>query len=231
MSKPLIVVNFSVPPDVAPEFTAFYHHEFLPHMAKHTPEIHSIRRYEEFGVGASLRWYNKQFLTIYQLADESAIVRSDAIFETAAVENAVKRFRDWKGKSLRNFSRMTFVPTWKHKRQIGDEFSGPMFVWQHELKPELDADFQKWYEDEYLPLQIADIPTWSSCRRYRSHGVEQVRHLTVFETTSEDTLSRCQDDLRSAHRIQANYEWQRRVEPAVLWHDATSFRPYFRWPD
>src|SRR6266404_5482617 len=62
MSRPIMVVNFSVPQDMAPEFTDFYHHEFLPHIFKHSPEIYNIRRYEEFGVGASLRWYNKQYL-------------------------------------------------------------------------------------------------------------------------------------------------------------------------
>jgi hypothetical protein len=231
MSRPLILVNFSVPQDVAPKFTAFYHHEFLPRIMEHSPDIHNIRRFEEFGVGASLRWYNKQYLTIYQLKDSDAVAQSDAIFQNAGVEAVVKRFREWKDSSLRNFSRITFVPRWTHKRQTADDFSGPMFVWQHELKSEFDAQFQKWYQEEYLPLQIADIPSWSGCRRYISHGTEQTRHLTIFETTNEETLARAHEDLRSPHRIDANYEWQRRVEPAVIWHDATSFRPYYRWPD
>lgn len=196
-----------------------------------SPELDSIRRYEEFGVGASLRWYNKQYLTIYQLVDEEAVTRADAIFQSAAVESVVKRFREWKEKSLRNFSRITFVQTWAHKRRTADDFSGPFFLWQHEMKPELDADFQKWYQDEYLPLQIADIPTWSGCRRYTSHATEQVRRLTIFETADEPALARSEEDLRAPHRIQANYEWQRRVEAAVTWHDASSFRPILRLPD
>lgn len=231
MSKPIILVNFSVPPDVAPEFTTFYHHEFLPCIARESADVANIRRYEEFGVGASLRWYNKQYLTIYQLVDEEAVARADSIFQNTAVEGVIKQFRQWKDKSLRNFSRITFVPGWAHKRRTADEFSGPFFLWQLEMKPELDAEFQKWYQDEYLPLQIADIPTWSNCRRYKSHASDQTRHLTIFETADEQTLARSVEDLRAPHRIQANFEWQRRVEPAVSWHDASSFRPIFRFPD
>ena len=231
MSKPFILVNFSVPPDVTPQFTEFYQHEFLPAVMAASPEIANIRRYEEFGVGGTLRWYNKQYLTIYQLVDEKAIARADAIFQNTAVQSVVAKFREWKDRSLRNFSRMTFTPTWSHKRQTEELFSGPFFLWQLEMKPELDAEFQKWYQNEYLPLQVAEIPTWSSARRYQSHGTEQPRHLTFFETANEPNLLRALEDLRSAHRIQANYDWQKRVEPAVTWQDATSFRPIYRWPD
>src|ERR1700749_4185616 len=98
MTKPLILVNFSVPPDVAPQFTVFYHHEFLPRIMENAPEIFNIRRYEEFGVGASLRWYNKQYLTIYQLVDESAIAKSDEIFQNSKVTSVVAKFREWKEK-------------------------------------------------------------------------------------------------------------------------------------
>jgi hypothetical protein len=231
VSKPIILVNFSVPPDVAPEFTAFFQHEFLPVMMRESPQLTNVRRYEEFGVGASLRWYNKQYLTIYQLADDEAVARADSIFENAAVESVMKRFREWNEKCLRNFSRITFVPTWAHNRRTTDDFSGPFFMWQLEMKSELDAAFQQWYQDDYLPLQIADIPTWSGCRRYTSHASDQIRHLTIFETADEPALARSVEDLRASHRIQANYEWQRRVEHAVIWQDATSFRPIMRLPD
>jgi len=100
-----------------------------------------------------------------------------------------------------------------------------------EMKPELDAGFQQWYEQDYLPLQVAEIPTWVGCRRYTSVGTQQSRHLTVFETSDETTLSRSLQDLRAVHRIEQNLEWQKRVEPAVTWQDASTFRPIFRWPD
>ncbi len=98
------------------------------------------------------------------------------------------------------------------------------------MRPEVDVEFQEWYEQQYLPLQIAEIPTWSGAVRYKSAGREPIRHLTFFETADETTLVRCLTDLRAASRIEDNYEWQNRVEPGVSWHDATSFRPIFRFP-
>jgi hypothetical protein len=230
---PLIVINFSVSPDAESDFNQFYHQQFLPQLLKESPEIKSIRRYEEIGVGGTLRWYNKQYLTIYQLNSVEAISKADAIFENAAVADVVKKFRQWKDNSLRNFSRITFKHTWSHARlPVDGVFSSrPFFLWQLEMKPELDHQFQDWYEKDYLPLQIAEIPTWVSSLRYESVGREPLRRLTIFETADESTLSRSLSDLRSVHRNKQNDEWHRRVDPAVTWHDASSFRPIFRWPD
>jgi len=90
--------------------------------------------------------------------------------------------------------------------------------------------FQEWYEEKYLPLQLADIPGWCACRRYSSVNRDPLRHLTIFEAQDESTLSQCLKDLRALHRVAQNREWKRRLEPAVNWHDATSFRCIFRMP-
>jgi hypothetical protein len=233
MASPIMLVNFSVAPDVETAFTKFYHHEFLPTVLSHSPEIKNVRRYEEFAFGGAARWYNKQVLTIYQLAGAEAMANSDVIFARDEVKAVVNKFREWKEKSLRNFSRITFAPSWSHARtpHEGPFVGRPFFLWQLEMRPEADAEFQKWYEQTYLPLQIAEIPTWSGAVRYKSVEREPLRHLTVFEADNEAVLSRCLVDLRSAHRIEANLDWQQRVEPFVSWHDASSFRPIFRWPD
>jgi hypothetical protein len=226
-----MLVNFSVPPDVTPEYTRFYHHEFLPCLMEHSPAIFNIRRYEEFGVGGTLRWYNKQYLTIYQMHEGTTAKDGDEIFQNPAVAGVLKRFKEWKEKSIFNFSRIMFERSWTHKRQDTEPFSGPFFLWQLEMKPEHDLEFKRWYENDYLPLQVADIPTWASVRRYQSQGQTPVRHLTCFEAAHEPGLLRSIEDLRSNHRIEQNYEWQKRVEPAVSWHDASSFRPIYRLPD
>lgn len=233
MGLPLVLINFSVNPEAESEFNRFYHHEFLPHLLKESPEIKNVRRYEEFGVAGSLRWYNKQFLTVYQLTVPEAIAQADAIFGRPAVSDVVKTFRDWKDKALRNFSRITFQHTWSHQRKpVDGAFSGrPFFLWQLEMKPELDKDFQDWYAQFYLPRQISEVPTWSGANRYESVGKEPTRHLTFFEAPDESTFLRCLSDLRAAHRIEENLAWQKRVESAVTWQDTTSFRPFFRWPD
>ena len=231
-AKPIMVVTLSVPPEKEAEFNAFYHHKFLPAMLKDAPEILSIRRYEEAGINGTLRWYNKQFLTIYELDSEETVNKVDELFARPAVTDMVGEFQQWKTNHLRNFSRITYLNTWSHERQPMDGAFGsrPIFVWQHELKPELDEAFQEWYQKSYLPLQVADIPHWAAARRYTSVNREQTRRITVYEAPDDATLARCLNDLRADHRVWQNYEWHRRLEPAVLWQDAASFKIMYRRP-
>jgi hypothetical protein len=230
--RPIMVVSLGVPPEKEAEFDAFYHHRFLPAMLKDAPDISSIRRYEEIGVSGTLRWINKQFLTIYELQSEEALASVDEMFTRPSLQDLVGEFQQWKNNHLRNFNRSTYLNSWTHERQAWDgPFGGrPFLLWAHEMKPEFDESFQEWYENSYLPLQVADIPGWSACRRYTSINREPVRRLTFFEAADDAALKRCTEDLRSDHRVRENYEWQRRVDQAVLWHDAASFRMIYRRP-
>jgi hypothetical protein len=232
MASPIMVVTLSVNPEDEAEFNDFYHHQFLPEMLHEVPDITCIRRYEEHGVGGTLRWYNKQYLTIYELVSERVVPKVDEFFTRPRLKSVMEKFQEWKTKSLRNFTRITYLPRWEHDRKSWDGAFGsrPFFLWSLEMKPEMDSAFQDWYENDYLPLQVADIPTWAGVRRYTSVKRDPVRHLTFFEAEDEQVLIRCLTELRSAHRINQNYEWNRRVEPAVSWHDATSFRPIYRRP-
>src|SRR6516164_4709403 len=96
MPQALVLVNFSVSPASESEFNQFYHHEFLPKLAEASPEIANVRRFEEFAVGGSARWYNKQFLTIYQLRDGITAERADTLFGKPEVKDVVLRFHEWK---------------------------------------------------------------------------------------------------------------------------------------
>lgn len=230
--NPIMIVNLSISPEEEAAFNEFYHHKFLPEMLKAVPQILSIRRYEELGIGGTLRWYDKQFLTLYELAPDTNLEKVDGFFALPVLHKVMEEFSAWKTKSLRNFSRITFRPRWTHERKAADGQFGsrPFFLWAHEMKPDLDRGFQSWYENEYLPLQIADIPSWSMVHRYTSVNREPVRHLTFMEAATEEVLIRCLTDLRAGVRISENYEWKKRVDAAVNWHDATSFRPIYRRP-
>jgi len=231
-AKPIMVVTLSVPPEKESEFNAFYQHRFLPAMLRDCPEIVSIRRYEEIGTNGSLRWYNKQFWTIYELSSEFDVENCDELFKRPAVADLVGEFQQWKNNHLRNFSRITFLHTWSHERLPWDGPFGnrPIFVWQHEMKPEVDEEFQEWYQESYLPTQIADIPGWIACRRYASINREQTRRLTIYEASDEDSIARCLNELRAGHRVWQNHEWHRKVEPALLWQDSATFRLMYRRP-
>jgi hypothetical protein len=232
-ANPIMVVSLSVKPDDEAAFNDFYHHQFLPHMLREVPQILSLRRYEEHGVGGTLRWYNKVFLTIYELAHDTDLNKVDDFFKLPSLKETMEVFGKFKTNSLHNFSRITYNQTWAHERKSWDGPFGnrPFLLWSLEMKPELDADFQHWYENEYLPLQVADIPAWAGARRYLSVNRDPVRHLTFFEAADESVLfNRCLIDIRAPHRNKANLEWQEKVEQAVTWHDATSFRQIYRRP-
>lgn len=228
----IMVITLSVAPEKEGEFNEFYHHRFLPGILAAAPEISTIRRYEELNVSGSLRWYNKQYVTIYEFQNQKSIEKSDEIFQRDSIKDLVTEFGNWKTNDLKNFSRISYKPRWEHDRIPADGrfASRPFLLWSLEMKPELDAEFQEWYEQKYLPLQIADIPGWMACRRYTSVNRDQVRHLTLFEAPDENVLQQCLNDLRSLHRVGQNREWKRRLEPAVNWHDATSFRCIYRRP-
>lgn len=229
---PIMVVTLSVAPEKEGEFSEFYHHQFLPAMLQEVPEIKSIRRYEELAISGTLRWYNKQFLTIYELNPDAKLDRVDEYFTLTTLKEVMAEFTQWKTNTLRNFTRITYTPTWQHERKTWDGLFGsrPFFLWSHEMKPELDQEFQNWYEKDYLPLQVADISTWDCVHRYKSENRDPVRHLTFFEAADEAVLTRCLTELRASNRIAENYRWQKRVDAAVVWHDATSFRPIYRRP-
>ncbi len=230
--NPIIVVSLSVAPEQHAAFTEFYHHHFLPAMLKETPEVVNIKRFEEMGSGGSLRLYNKQTVTIYELKHDYDVAKADELFARESLKETVEAFSNWKSKSLRNFSRISYQQTWASDRNASRAIfhDNGLFLFALDMKAPLDQEFQTWYETEYLPLQTADIPGWTSVRRFSSVGREQPRTLTFFEAADEDGVTRCLKDLRAAHRINQNYEWQRRVEEGSVWHESVSLRAIYRRP-
>ena len=231
-ASPIMVVSLSVAPEQHAAFTEFYQHQFLPKMVEAVPDIQCIRRYEEQGSGGTQRLYNKQTITIYELTPESDLSKVDSFFELPALQETVQTFQHWKSKSLRNFSRITYTQRWESDRSSSQQpfLSNSFFLWALEMKPGPDEEFQSWYENVYLPLQIADIPNWTGVRRYVSTNRDQKRYLTFFEADDEEGLARCLKDSRAAHRINQNYEWQKRVEEGAVWQESTSFRAIYRKP-
>lgn len=221
-----MVITLGVTPEKEGEFNEFYNHRFLPALLASAPEISSIRRYEEINPGGTLRWYTKQYLTIYELKNEESVNNADEVFLRPGLRELITEFQTWKKNDLRNFSRISYLQRWEYDRKPSDGNYGsrPLLLWSVELKPEFDAGFQDWYENQYLPLQLADIPEWCAARRYTSVARDQTRHLTFFESPDENELTRSMLSLRALHRVSQNREWKRRVDAQAIWHDATGFR-------
>ena len=78
---------------------------------------------------------------------------------------------------------------------------------------ELDAErahqFHDWYEEDYLPKNVADVPSWVACRRYSSEGREPARHLAIYEAFDLPGLDESLDMMRAPFRMAENMSWKR----------------------
>ncbi|GAB4184678.1 MAG: hypothetical protein Tsb0015_00960 [Simkaniaceae bacterium] len=223
----LIIDQIRIAPKEEAAFNAFLHHEYLPALLKN-PEISCIRRYEEFGTKGSLAWFNKSFLTIYELS--SAQNLDDLTKEIP--EKLQMEMRKYQTEKFRFFSRNRYREIYVHERKAinGPFGSRPFFVVTVEAEGQKQKEFQTWYDEKYLPKTMADIPMWCACRRYASVGRQPAHYHTIYEAENIWDLERGFELLRAAYRFGSNTEWESWVGPAITFQNAASFQPIFRRP-
>jgi len=227
-----MMVTLRIAPAQEAAFNDFYHHRYIPKLLQIAPEIDAVWRYEEFGVVGSLRWFNKQFVTLYQLAEGVTPDLIESALERPGREAEKEEWGRWKESDLRDVERTCYREIYRHRREaFGGPFaSRPHFRVSVETKPERTEAFNEWYHTVYLPKIIGDVPAWSSCRRYESVGRKPVRVHTIYEAESAAGLDEAFGLMRAPHRYESNADWDRWVGDAIAWQDATSFRPILRYP-
>ncbi|MBV9091522.1 MAG: hypothetical protein JO044_16730 [Mycobacteriaceae bacterium] len=238
MTNEMIVVCLTVPPEDEAEFTDFYHHRYIPKLLALFPEIVSARRYVEHNVDGTLRYYSKQQLTFYILAQGVDGTRCVADLKTRAGRDAERtEWEAWTNNHLHMLqSACLYIRRYEHRRTPSDGtfFDGPFFMVSVETRPQSKESFDRWYEEVYLPRNVADVPLWSGCRRYESVGRSPGRQLTIYEAADTASLAGALEQMRAPHRMSENAawkDWDSGVDPAIVDEDATSFRPVFRYPD
>ncbi|WP_204808035.1 hypothetical protein [Mycobacterium riyadhense] len=237
MSNEMIVVGLTVAPEDEAEFTEFYHHRHIPKLLACFPEIVSARRYVEHNVDGTLRYYAKQQLTFYELAHGVDGTRCLADLTTRGGRDAERlEWASWAQGRLRGLEpARLYRQRYEHLRKPpGGVFCGPFFMVSVETRPERKDRFDRWYEETYLPRNVADVPLWSGCRRYESVGRSPEKQLTVYEATDTAKLAEALEQMRAPYRLAENAswsDWDSGADPAIVNEDATSFRPVFRYPD
>jgi hypothetical protein len=226
------MVSLRIAPEQEAGFTEFYHHRYIPRLLEVAPEIVSARRFEEYGVAGSLRWFSKRFLTVYELASETDSAGISAVLARPGREKERAEWDVWKANHLMDVHRVLYAPTYAHERVPWDGAFGsrPFFLVTVEVKADREAEFRSWYEGEYLPKIMADVPAWAACRRYTSLDRNPVHYHTVYETWDLASLEAAFALMRSPHRYASNADWDRWVGPAITHQDATSYRPIYRRP-
>jgi len=226
----MMIVSLRIPPSEEARFTDFYHHQYIPALLQVAPEIDAVWRYEEFGVTGSLRWFNKQFLTHYLFKPGVDVTDITDLLQRPGREEQTKAWAHWKQNHLVDVERHCFKEIYRHSRESADGIFGsrPFFRVSVQTEPSQTVAFNHWYHEEYLPKIMADVPAWSATRRYESLDRDPALVHTVYEVESVHTLDEAFGLMRAPYRFSSNADWDAWVGKAIVWQDATSFRPIFR---
>ncbi|MEX1013272.1 MAG: hypothetical protein WD595_03100 [Waddliaceae bacterium] len=225
MNQNLIVIEQlrMAPKQMAP-FTEFYHHEYLPEVLK-LPDVLSVNRYEEYGTEGNLAWFDQSFLTVYQLSKGAGSIDDFETLMKQIPEPLQKQMNDFK---FNFFFRDLYSRIFTHADFSDIDFAnGPFFTVTVETEGSGSKEFHHWYENEYLPKTMADIPTWIDCKRYQSQTRSPTHYHTVYRAANMDDLERGFQLLRAPYRYGSNEDWDSWVGNAISKQNATSFRQIY----
>lgn len=226
----MILVSFRLDVEQEAQFSEFYHHRYLPDLMRAAPAIRSARRYQEHHVTGSLKYYRKQFLTLLEC---------DSVEGARGLLPAMDgdaEWAKWRGSAIHDLDPpCVYRQRWAHPRAAWDGNFGsrPFFMVSVELRDEQAGPFHEWYEQDYLPKNVADVPSWVACRRYSSEGRASARHLTIYEAFDLAGLDASLDMMRAPFRMSENMAWKRwdtGDRPAIAWEDAATYKPILRRP-
>ncbi|SEO25580.1 hypothetical protein SAMN02990966_01388 [Rhodospirillales bacterium URHD0017] len=226
----MILVSFRLDVEQEAPFSEFYHHRYIPDLMRAAPAIRSARRYQEHHVTGSLKYYRKQFVTLL----ECDSVESARGVLPAMGGNA--EWQQWRSSAIHDLDPpCVYRQRWAHPRTSWDGNFGsrPFFMVSVELRDEQAELFHEWYEQDYLPKNVADVPSWIACRRYSSEGRAPVRHVAIYEAFDLAGLDASLDMMRAPFRMSENMAWKRWDTgdcPAITWEDAATYKPIFRRP-
>lgn len=230
--RPLIVHAFRLDVEQEAPFSEFYNHRFLPELMRDLPAITSAWRYQEHHVAGSLKYYRKQFLTLFECDSRPGAER----VMQAMASRPAPAFEDWQRRAMHDVEPpCLYLERWAHPRVAADGTFGsrPFFMVSVELAATREQAFHDWYERDYLPRNVADVPSWTACRRYSSEGRTPRRHHAIYEAADLAGLDASLEAMRAPFRLAENMAWKQwdtGDAPAITWEDAATFKPIFRKP-
>ena len=90
------------------------------------------------------------------------------------------------------------------------------------VRPEHEDAFNAWYEGEYIPKLMREVPHFTAVHRYAGELDGDRIYLTDYETTSE-TMALAIAEMRVPERAAINAEFYRWRDLAITLHESIQF--------
>ena len=90
------------------------------------------------------------------------------------------------------------------------------------LKPELEDEFNAWYEGSYIPALMAAVPHFTAVHRYMGELNGERVYITDYETTVE-TMDLAIAEMRTPDRASINAEFYAWRDRAITLHESVRF--------
>ena len=175
MSAPLALLGggFDSAGAAEDEFDDWYDTEHIPERLRIAGFINSVRWIGAANPRISLAIYDLESLDVLQKPEYIAV--SPANFSPWATRMLVQ-----KCKRICRFNCIQLAPG----DRVAPDNAGGLLVSAMNVAPEMDAEFNAWYDTEHLP-RLAELPGVLMARRYRSPGAGH-RYVATYHLTSPD---------------------------------------------
>jgi hypothetical protein len=97
------------------------------------------------------------------------------------------------------------------------------------LKPDLEDEFNAWYEGTYIPALMAAVPHFRAVRRYVGELNGMRVYTTDYETSVED-MDQAIAEMRTPERASINAEFYAWRDRAITLHESVQFHERLALP-
>jgi hypothetical protein len=189
----LLAVYAGIPREIEDDFNNWYNQQ-------HVPERLAIRGFQSATRYESIKGEPK-YLAFYELDDASVLESSDYL----ALRNKAD---DWDNRIMPRFQveARTVYENIVTCGEASDPHAPFLLSVRLDIAPEVEADFNEWYNVDHLP-KLSAVPGVHGARRYRKLSGNGTTYLALYEFDNEQVTS------TEAWAKAANTEWTKKMRP------------------
>jgi hypothetical protein len=206
--KHLLTVFADIPSDIEDDFNNWYNTQHIPERLA-IPGFQSAARYVSLGpepLTPRLRDACKatpKYLALYELEDAS-------VLETPAYTALRDKADDWDRRIMPKLQ-VEARTVYEHILSCGEapETHAPiLFTARIDVSPEIEDEFNQWYDHDHLP-NLGAVPGVHSARRYRKLSGAGATYLAVYEMDHEGVTA------TDAWEQASNTDWTKKMRPHI----------------